>query len=316
MSNLPILPDLSIIIVSWNVRDLLRDCLHSVFANQGNLTLEVIVVDSASADGSPEMVRELFPQVMLIACEENVGFPRGNNIGLAQANGRYILLLNPDTVVLGNALAQSVAYLAQHPAVGVMGAQLLNADGSVQSSRRRFPSLLTGIFESTWLQSYAPTFLLRDYYVQDTADDETAAVDWVMGAFMLIRREVFEKVGGMDEAYFMYSEELDWCKRIKAAGWQIVYYPEAQIIHYQGKSSEQASTMRHINFNRAKLRYFRKYHGLTAATILRAILLANFLGQLLLEGAKGIVGHRRELRWQRVSAYWQVLRSGLPPAGF
>lgn len=316
MSNPSIPPDLSIIIVSWNVCELLRDCLHSVFANQGALTLEVIVVDSASADGSSEMVRELFPQVVLITCEENVGFPKGNNIGLARASGRNLLLLNPDTVVLNNALSQSVTYLEQHANVGVVGVQLLNADGSVQSSRRRFPTLLTAIFESTWWQPYAPPSLLRDYYVEDVADKETAAVDWVMGAFMLIRREVFEQVGGMDEAYFMYSEELDWCKRIKAAGWQIVYYPEAQIVHYQGKSSEQASTMRHINFNRAKLRYFRKYHGLTAATILRAILLANFLGQLLLEGAKGMVGHRRELRWQRVSAYWQVLRSGLPPAGF
>ncbi|MCB0035286.1 MAG: glycosyltransferase family 2 protein, partial [Anaerolineales bacterium] len=252
----------------------------------------------------------------LIACDENVGFPRGNNMGMAQASGRYVLLLNPDTVVMGDALPTAVSYLEQHPDVGIVGAQLLNGDGSVQSSRRRFPTVMTGVFESTWLQPYAPQRLLRDYYVEDVADDTTADVDWVMGAFMLTRPEVVAQVGGMDEAYFMYSEELDWCKRIKTAGWRVVYYPDAKIIHYQGKSSEQASILRHINFNRAKLRYFRKYHGRAAAAFLRLVIGGNFVGQLLLEATKGILGHRRELRWQRVRAYWQVLRSGLRPAGY
>lgn len=309
-------PDLSIIIVSWNVKALLRDCLQSIFANQGELKLEVIVVDSASADGSAEMVAAEFPAVTLIACDENVGFPRGNNIGMRQASGRYVLLLNPDTVVVADALPIAVAYIEQHPDIGVLGVQLLNEDGSVQSSRRRFPSLMTGVFESTWLQAYAPQRLLQDYYVDDLADSTTADVDWVMGAFMLTRPEVIAQVGGMDEAYFMYSEELDWCKRIKTAGWRVVYYPEAQVIHYQGKSSEQASILRHINFNRAKLRYFRKYHGRAAAGFLRLVIWLNFLMQLILEAVKGMLGHRRELRWQRVRAYWQVLRSGLRPAGY
>lgn len=309
-------PDLSIIIVSWNVKALLRDCLQSIFANQGELKLEVIVVDSASADGSAEMVAAEFPAVTLIACDENVGFPRGNNIGMRQASGRYVLLLNPDTVVVADALPIAVAYIEQHPDIGVLGVQLLNEDGSVQSSRRRFPSLMTGVFESTWLQAYAPQRLLQDYYVDDLADSTTADVDWVMGAFMLTRPEVIAQVGGMDEAYFMYSEELDWCKRIKTAGWRVVYYPEAQVIHYQGKSSEQASILRHINFNRAKLRYFRKYHGRAAAGFLRLVIWLNFLIQLILEAVKGMLGHRRELRWQRVRAYWQVLRSGLRPAGY
>jgi GT2 family glycosyltransferase len=114
----------------------------------------------------------------------------------------------------------------------------------------------------------------------------------------------------------MYSEELDWCKRIKTAGWQVVYLPTAQVIHHQGKSSEQASTQRHINFNRAKLRYFRKYHGRFPALLLRLILLLNFAAQLLLEATKGVLGHKRPLRWQRARAYWQVLRSGLRPAGY
>ncbi|MCB8921855.1 MAG: glycosyltransferase family 2 protein [Ardenticatenaceae bacterium] len=306
-------PDLSIIIVNWNVRELLRACLQSIERGRGALDVEVIVVDSASSDDSVAMLQTDFPWVRLIACEENVGFPKGNNLGLAAANGRYLYLLNPDTEIVGDALSVMVGYMVQHPDVGVVGAQLLYADGRIQSSRRRFPTVMTGLFESTWLQPLAPRKLLRDYYAEDLPDDQTADVDWVMGASMLARREVVEQVGGMDEAYFMYSEELDWCRRIKDAGWRVVYLPQAQVIHHEGKSSEQAVTARHVNFNRAKLRYFRKYHGRSAATLIRIVLLKNYALQLLLEGGKGVLGHKRPLRWQRVRAYWQVLRTGLPP---
>ena len=308
-------PDLSIIIVSWNVCELLQNCLYSVFAQQG-VALQLIVVDSASSDGSPEMVAELFPQVELIACETNVGFPHGNNIGLERANGRFILLLNPDTVLHDNALAKMVGYLAQNHSVGIVGPQLLNGDGSVQSSRRRFPTLRTAFFESTWLQPMAPQTVLDRYYVRDVADDKTAVVDWVMGACLMTRQEVVSQVGGLDEAYFMYSEELDYCRRVHQAGWQVVYYPQARVTHLSGKSSEQAVTRRHINFNQAKLRYFRKYHGRLAAGVLRLFLLLSYVWQLVLEAIKGAVGHKRPLRWQRVKAYWLVLRSGLRPAGY
>jgi hypothetical protein len=137
-----------------------------------------------------------------------------------------------------------------------------------------------------------------------------------MGAALMVRRKVIDQVGLMDEAYFMYSEELDWCRRIKDAGWRVVYFPRAEIVHYEGKSSEQAVTARHINFQRAKLRYFRKYHGRPACALLRAFLLLSYAGQLLLEGAKGLLGHKRALRRQRVSSYLQVLKSGLRPAGY
>ncbi|MFO7537324.1 MAG: glycosyltransferase family 2 protein [Chloroflexota bacterium] len=309
-------PDLSIIIVNWNVRELLAACLRSLQSQRSELRLQVIVVDSHSADDSVAMVRRDFPWVELIACEENVGFPKGNNLGLGQANGRYLLLLNPDTEVVGEALATMVAYAEAHPDVGALGPQLLNPDGSVQSSRRRFPTLATALFESSWLEPFAPASILGHYYVQDVADDETAVVDWVTGACLLVRREVVAQVGGLDEAYFMYSEELDWCYRIKAAGWQIIYLPTAQVIHHVGKSSEQAVTARHINFQRAKLRYFYKYHGWLTAWLLRLFILWNYGWQLFVEGLKGIVGHKRPLRWQRVRAYWQVLRSGLRPAGY
>jgi N-acetylglucosaminyl-diphospho-decaprenol L-rhamnosyltransferase len=308
-------PDLSIIIVSWNVRDLLRSCLGSIERERDAVSLEVIVVDGASADGSVAMVKADFPWVRLIARSENVGFPKGNNLGMAEARGRYLLLLNPDTELVAGALSTLLDYIEQEPGVGVLAPQLLNPDGSVQSSRRRFPTLVTALFESTWLQPLAPAAVLRRYYALDLPDDRPADVDWLMGACLLAPRRVVDAVGPLDEAYFMYSEELDWCRRIKEAGWRVVYLPAAQVVHHQGKSSDQAVAARHISFQRAKLRYFRKYHGRAAVAFLRLFLLLNYAWQIGLEGAKALLGHKRAMRRQRIQVYWAVVRSGLRPAG-
>jgi N-acetylglucosaminyl-diphospho-decaprenol L-rhamnosyltransferase len=303
--------DLSVVIVNWNVRDLLQRCVESVLSSQRSITTEIIVVDNASVDGSVEMLRAEFPQTVLIANPENRGFPAANNQGIAAAQGRYVLLLNPDTEVLADALDALVQYMDAHPDVGLVGPQLLHPDGQVQSSRRRYPTLATLFFESTWLESLAPRALLRRYYVLDQPDKAVLDVDWITGAAMLARREVIQQVGGMDERFFMYSEELDWCRRIKAAGWRVVYHPEARVIHYEGKSSEQAVPARHVNFQRSKIRYARKYHGPRLAAALRLYLLGLYAGQLGLELAKGLMGHKRALRQQRVEAYWRVLKSGL-----
>ena len=302
-------PTLSVIILSWNVRDLLRKCLASLPWDDPQV--EVIVVDAGSADGSAEAARQEFPRARLMAQTENLGYTRGNNLGLRAANGRYLLILNPDTEAIGDALAQMVAYMDAHPQVGVLGPRLIGADGATQSTRRRFPTLATAFLESTWLQPFAPRSLLRHYYAQDLPDDAISEVDWVMGAALLVRRQAYEQVGGFDEGFFMYSEEVDWCRRMKAAGWQVVYFPPACIIHHEGRSSEQVPAATHIRFNASKVRYFRKYHGWLAAEALRLFLLGNFLFQLGLEAAKWLAGSRRPLRAARVAAYWQVLRSGL-----
>jgi hypothetical protein len=157
---------------------------------------------------------------------------------------------------------------------------------------------------------------MNRYYADDLPAERAVDVDWLTGACLMVRREVIDQIGLMDEAYFMYSEELDWCRRIKDAGWRILYVPTAEIVHHVGKSSEQAVIQRHINFQQAKLRYFRKYHGPIAASFLRLVLITNYGLQLALELFKGVVGHKRTLRWQRVQAYWQVLKSGLRPAGY
>ena len=306
-------PILSIVILSWNVRDLLRTCLHSLPLNDS--TIEIIVVDAASADGTAEMVRAEFPSVTLMASDENLGYTRGNNLGLRAAHGRYLFILNPDTEVVegAEALMLMLDYMNAHPHVGVLGPQVRYPTGTVQSTRRRFPTLATGFFESTWLQPLAPRTLLNRYYVRDVPDDVIAEVDWVVGAALLVRREAYAQVGGLDEGFFMYSEELDWCRRLKAAGWQVVYFPPAQIIHYEAQSSAQVPAATHIRFNTSKVRYYRKYHGALAAESLRWFLLGNFAVQFLLEGLKGLLGHKRKLRVTRLAIYLQVLRSGLKP---
>ncbi len=302
-------PDISVILLSWNVRDLLRACLRSLPLNDPSL--EVIVVDAGSTDGSAELVREEFPSAQLIASSQNLGYSRGNNLGLARARGRYLFVLNPDTAVLPGGLPAMCAYMDAHPDVGALGPQLLYPDQSVQPTQRRFPTLATAFFESTWLQRYAPRGLLARFYATDLPVDASHAVDWVVGAALFVRREAYAQVGGLDEGFFMYSEELDWLRRMRAAGWACVYFPQARVVHYEARSSTQVPAATHIRFNTSKVRYFRKYHGRLAAEVLRWFLLANFAVQLGLEAAKGLVGHKRELRQARVDAYRAVLRSGL-----
>jgi len=303
---------LSIIIVSWNVRELLHRALTSLYTSWGDHPgLEIIVVDNASDDDSVAMLRAEFPQAQVIANNDNRGFTVGNNQGLACAHGDFLLLLNPDTEVEGDALWQLVDYANSHPRVGMIGPRLLNPDGSTQSSRRRFPTLPVLFLESTWLQGLLPRRALRFYYAQERPDDAVQTVDWITGAAMLTRREVIAQVGGLDEGFFMYSEELDWCHRIKDAGWEIVYYPQARIVHHEGKSSEQVVPARHIYFQSSKVYYARKYYGRLASELLRWWLLAQYVWQLGVEGAKWLLGNRRTLRAERLAAYRRVLHSGL-----
>jgi N-acetylglucosaminyl-diphospho-decaprenol L-rhamnosyltransferase len=313
-------PDLSIVLVNWNVRDLLRRCLQSIEEEPGTLpTREIIVVDCASSDGSTDMVRREFPGVRLIASPDNLGYARGSNAGAAQATGRYLMIMNPDTEVVQGGLMTLVRYMDEHPNVGAAGPQLRYADGSLQSSRRRFPTLATAFWESTLLHQWFPdNRFARWYHVAEQppaavppCGDVAQAVDWLVGAVLLIRRDAWERVGPLDEGYFMYFEELDWCRRCRAAGWEIHYVPQAQVVHHEGKSSEQVVAARTIRFQRSKVRYFGKYHGALWGQVIRLFLLATFGVQLAEETTKWLVGHKRPLRRERISVYWQVLRSRL-----
>lgn len=254
--------DLSVCIVSWNTQDVLRRCLLSVYSSGHGLDLEVIVADNASTDGSVEMVRREFPAVRLFANEVNTGFAAGSNLAIRHSTGRCILLLNSDTVVMPGALAAMVKFLDSRPEAGVVGARLLNPDGTVQLSCRKFPSFSWDYIRTILLsKAYHHIRLLRgilDPLVHADGPDGRRSVDWVSGACLMARREVFDSVGLLDERFFMFCEEIDWCYRAKLAGWDIRYLPDACVIHYGGESSKQHRLKTYWALIKSTYHYFRK----------------------------------------------------------
>jgi GT2 family glycosyltransferase len=273
------------------------------------LELEVFVVDNASADGTAEAVAREFPAAHLIANDANLGFVRANNQALALCRGRYALLLNPDAEACPGALSRLVAAADADSAIGVAGPTLLYPDGTIQPSRRRFPTLATALVESTVLQRWlGDSSMLRRFYVADRSDAEEQDVDWLVGACLLVRREAILQVGLLDERFFMYSEEVDWCHRIRGAGWRVRYLPAAKVVHHEGKSSEQVPVTRHFYFHDSRCRYFRKHHGLLAEKVLRVAVLLNYAFLALEEGLKLALRHKPALRRQRLRAYGEVSR--------
>lgn len=232
---------LSICIVNWNTREDLRRCLNSLAAGAGTLGIEVFVVDNASSDGSPEMVETEYPHVRLIRNTANTGFAHANNQAIRQSTGDYVLLLNSDTIVNPGALATLVAGMEADPKVGIGGPKLLNPDGSLQYSCRHFPTFSAGIFRnSAFGRWFSRNKQVRDYLMTDFDHASTREVDWVSGAALCIRRATLEQIGLLDERYFMYCEDVDWCYTAGLAGWKVVYFPDAVIMHVIGRSSDLA----------------------------------------------------------------------------
>ena len=322
---------LAIIIVSWNTRDLLRQSIltaHTSLAGAG-IAYELIVVDNASHDGTPAMLRAEFPHVRLIEPGHNLGFAGGNNVALRHLGmnnqeleadapptpdprpptADYIMLLNPDTEVVGDALPQLVRYLDAHPEVDLVGPQLRYADGSVQSSRRRAPERGVFFFESTPLEAWFPhNRWARHYRMADTPDDVTQDVDWLVGAALLVRRSAIERAGLLDDGFAMYSEELEWQERIRRGGRRIVYLPSAVIIHHEGQSSAQVPARRLIQFHQSRMRYVRMTYGPQHALGLWAFLELAYSVELLTEATKWLFGHKRPLRAERIRVYSQFMR--------
>lgn len=267
----------SVIIVNWNTRQILHDCLASI-AEQTTLPLEIIVVDNASTDGSPEMVAEAFPDAVLIANDENRGFAAGNNQGLSVSRGEKILLLNPDTIILDRAIDKMCAWLDNHPDVGCVGCQVLEDQHTIQRTCFADPGLVSLTLVEFGLMRLAPRSVLLGYpeygnWNRDTERD----VDVVSGMFMLVPRPVFENVGLLDEAFFIYSEEADWCRRIRNAGYRCVFTPAAQIIHLDGgsKSTEQINSEMYVQMQKSKTIYVRKHLGWLGGIAARAIFVTS-----------------------------------------
>lgn len=254
---------LSVVILNWNARDYLMAALQSIVGQSWRCAIEVIVVDNASnLDDSVEMVRRDFPQVRLIAQPVNVGFSAGNNIGLRAARGRYIFFLNPDTVVHPGALDALANWMEAHPRAGVCGPKLLNPDGTLQKSCRAFPSFGAGLFRSTFLGRLFPNNRwTRSYLMEDFGHDREASVDWLSGAALCARREALQEVGVWDENFFMYCEDVDLCYRMKAAGWDRVYLPQAVVTHRIGGSSDYAQGKAIRRHHASMLRFYLKHHA-------------------------------------------------------
>ena len=264
--------DTAIVIVNYNTRDELANCLRSIAESRGPYTHRVIVVDNHSSDGSAEMVRREHPWVELVASETNGGYPYANNVGLRAAGfgagapgvgdaPRYALLLNPDTVLPPDALAQMVAYMDLHPDVGAAGPKLVRQDGTLdRACRRSFPSPLVSFYHMTYLDRLFPhSPRLARYNLTYLDEDEEADVDALVGAFMLIRREALAEAGLLDEAFFMYGEDLDLCFRIRQGGWRIVYHPQVRVLHIKGAATRKAST-RSIQAFYDAMRIFHRKH--------------------------------------------------------
>mgnify|MGYP001139542490 CR=1 FL=1 len=280
------MPHLAVVIVSWNVRDLLGACLRSLFVDldRSNLEAQVWVVDNASTDGTPDMVAESFPEVRLIAGRENLGFAAGNNVALtaisqgtehAARSTQYVWLLNPDTEVRPGATAALLSALHAHPHAGVAGAKLLYADGSLQHSAFRFPGLVQLAFELFPLPSRFYDTPLNGRYPRRLYQAQPPfLVDHPLGAAMMVRTEAVAQVGLMDEGYHMYCEEIDWCWRMRRTGWRALCVPAAGVIHHAGRSTAQVPIPSFINLWTSRARLYRRHHGpltwRTAQALVRA----------------------------------------------
>jgi GT2 family glycosyltransferase len=274
---MPANPQLSVVIVSYNTREVLRNCLESLFKAGQRLDMEVFVVDNASRDGSAAMVAQDFPGVHLIASEVNLGFAAGNNVAFRKVRGDYVLLFNPDAVLDEAALQRALDHMDADPRAGMGGSKLLGRDGNMEPSARLFPSLLNEILAISGLAARFPKSRFFGRFDRTWDDSERAVlVDWVPGAFTLIRRTALEQVGEFDERFFLYYEEVDLCKRFKAAGWNIWYWPDVVVRHLGGESSK---TVEHVEFSssgsqltlwrmRSALLYYRKHHGALGAWLM------------------------------------------------
>ncbi len=295
--------DLSVVILNWNARDYLLESLRSIVGQEWRAAIELIVVDNDSRlDNSVQAVREEFPQVLVVAHAENVGFAAGNNIGLSHARGRHVLFLNPDTLVHHNALDTLVQWMEAHPRVGACGPKLLNEDGTLQASCRAFPSVGAGFFRNTPLGRLWPgNPWTRAYLMQGFAHDREQAVDWLSGSALMLRREAIDALVQRDgflwdAGFFMYCEDVDLCFRLKEAGWRRVYVPTATITHRIGASSDWAQGASIRRFHASMLRFYLKHYAHGISVVLAPLAVAGI-------GARA-VGAAGKLYWRYFQGGW------------
>jgi len=315
------MPKISISIVHHQGLEMLRNCLQSICAQTRDLDFEIIVVDNVSTDGAVQMVTTEFPNVRLIRNSERHGFGHNQNIGIKNSVGEYIFIYNDDTLMHDNALATLCNFLDNHPKVGLVGPRLLNSDGSLQMSCYRFPSPLRCINENLLLTAAFPdSTIFGDY--RNWKHDTAREVDFVIGAAMLVRKEVIDTVGMFDELFFMYAEETDWQMRIKKAGWQIMLCPDAQITHLGGQSSEGVKDQQFCEFQNSSAKLIKKHYGELGAAVQRIAMVVGSILRIALWSLIAIVlpnkreaAEKQKQNWKRLLKWWLGLgpHQGLAP---
>ncbi len=273
-------PVLSIITVTWNGRKYVEECLLSL-DQQGRVPAEVIVIDNASTDGTHELVEQMFPRFTAIRNSDNLGFAKANNIGIRLSRGKYLCLINSDVVVPSDCLNELYRYMESNPDVAVVGPQMRGHDGAVRRSTMRLPSLGNALCRAIAADRWP--FLSRlvgGQMMSDFRHDHTADVQVLNGWFWMIRREAVEQVGLLDERFFMYGEDIDWCRRFLDAGWRLVFCHSANAVHYGGASSSVAPVRFYLEMHRANLQYWQKHHGPVAQFAYRSIVVVHHVIRL------------------------------------
>jgi hypothetical protein len=303
----------SVIIVSWNAREYLLQCLDSISAEVCRYPMEVIVVDNASSDGSADTVASRYPHVRLIRNSGNLGFAKANNIGIAASTGRYVCLVNSDVKVLPHCISRLVDFCEAHPEVGMVGPRVIGGDGRLQRSCRGFPSVWNMFCRALALDSLLPRCkLFTGHSLGHWPQDCVRQVDILSGCFWLVRRKALAQVGLLDESFFMYGEDMDWCRRFWSNGWQAVFVPSAEAIHHGGASSSKAPVRFYIEMHRADLQYWQKHHSSQAVasyflvTCLHLLLRASGYSVLLFCGRSAREECRHKVRRSLGALKWMV----------
>jgi len=302
--------DISVIIVSWNACSYLRNCLVSIQETGGELLHEIIVVDNASTDGSAEMVAKEFPDVVLIQSGENLGFARANNIGIKRATGKYLALVNSDVIVHKGCFQALARFLDDNPKAGLIGPHVVGGDGLLQRSCRRLPTVWNTICRVLALDStFSQYSLFSGREMRHWRHDNQAEVEVISGCFWLARRTAVEAVGGLDERFFFYAEDVDWCQRFGASGWKVVFVPSASATHFGGASSSNAPLRFSVEMLRANVTYWKKHHGLMGRICFYLLTVFHHTIRVALYGLRALVSvAKREDSSYKCRRSWACLQ--------
>lgn len=304
--------DISIIIINWNSRDLLIDCIKSVYATTHNIVFEIRVVDNGSSDGSIKALRDAFPDVIIIENRHNMGFAKACNQALRLIKGKYAVLLNTDTILTDGAIKTALELMEKEIKIGICGGQLLNSDGTKQNSIANIPSLTTELLNKSFLRRLLP----KKYLGKEHSISSPVEVESIIGAFMVVRKQAIDETGLIDESYFFFFEETDWCLRMKKMGWKVFYHPDVRVYHLQGQTVKKVNIRARIEYWRSRYIFFKKNHSRAALIALTIGLMMKLLINLSLNlvlGAATAFTNKKAVEKSKIYLnilYWHL--SGLP----